>query len=177
MVASVGQVIVHSTLFNPGWSPPGSWDPATGGGLPPAEVTQDANRQFNQINVAATVVATLAGTMLGPIVGGYVDELRDTQNIKAKSAKAEKMIDRIDGLIAEHRVMDQVSKKAQNALRDQVLEVEELTGITWDSMNQLEKIGRLRPQEGACDVSTQTAAFDRKVRFRVPMKARKSARH
>ena len=132
---------------------------------------------FNQINVAATLAATLAGAVLGPIVGGYVDDLRDTQNIRAKNAKAEKMIDRIDGLIAEHRVMDQVSKKAQNALRDQVLEVEELTGITWDSMNQLEKIGRLRPLESAVDVSTQTVAFEQRVRFRVPMKARKSARH
>lgn len=176
MVASVGQVVVHSTLFNPGWSPPGSWDPATGGGLPPAEVTQDANRMFNQINVAATLAATLAGAVLGPIVGGYVDDLRDTQNIRAKNAKAEKMIDRIDGLIAEHRVMDQVSRKAQNALRDQVLEVEELTGITWDSMNQLEKIGRLRPLESAVDVSTQTVAVDRQVRLRVPMKARKLAK-
>ncbi|MFI8647626.1 hypothetical protein ACIGJK_22895 [Pseudomonas iridis] len=62
-------------------------------------------------------------------------------------------------------------------LGGQVLEVEELTRITWDSMNQLEKTGRLRPQEGAIDVSTQTAAFDRQVRLRVPMKARKSARH
>ncbi|WP_228732676.1 hypothetical protein [Pseudomonas sp. P42] len=176
MVASVGQVVVHSTLFNPGWSPPGSWDPATGGGLPPAEVTQDANRLFNQINVAATLAATLAGVVMGPIVGGYVDDLRDTQNIRAKTAKADKMIDRIDSLIAEHGVMDQVFRKAQNALRDQVLEVEELTGITWDSMNQLEKTGRLRPLDSAVDVSTQTVAVDRQVRLRVPMKARKSAK-
>ena len=62
-------------------------------------------------------------------------------------------------------------------LGGQLLEVEELTRITWDSMNQLEKTGRLRPLESAVDVSTQTVAFEQRVRFRVPMKARKSARH
>ncbi|WP_339475144.1 hypothetical protein [Pseudomonas fluorescens] len=61
-------------------------------------------------------------------------------------------------------------------LGGQLLEVEELTRITWDSMNQLEKTGRLRPLESAVDVSTQTVAFEQRVRFRVPMKARKSAK-
>jgi len=51
----------------------------------------------------------------------------------------------INRLIAEQSLLDEVTVKAQTALRDQVLEVESLTGITWNTMGMLEKITRLRP--------------------------------
>jgi RHS repeat-associated protein len=40
--------------------------------------------------------------------------------------------------------LDNVSEKAQHSLREQVLEVESLVGITWDTMEMLEKIQNLR---------------------------------
>jgi insecticidal toxin complex protein TccC len=51
----------------------------------------------------------------------------------------------IKRLIAEQSLLDEVTPKAQTSLRDQVLEVESLTGITWNTMEMLEKITQLRP--------------------------------
>ncbi|MHA3736737.1 RHS repeat-associated core domain-containing protein [Pseudomonas sp. Eth.TT006] len=180
MVASVSQILIHSMYFNPGWSAPGTWDPATGGDLPPKEVTQDAFRVFNQINVAMTAGATLLGAALGPLVGGYVDELRGTAALKNKAKKEEKSgkrLDKINDLIAEQRLLDEVPTRVLNSLHEQVLEVEEATGITWDSMESLEKITRLRSRTSADAVSTQTyeheVSFDRQEPMRAGIKRRR----
>lgn len=146
VLTASAQLILHSTVFNPGWSPPGTWDPAGGGALPPADVTQDANRLFQTINVSVTLAGTVAGAILGPIVGGYIEEFRGTKANADKKAQAGKWMDKIDSLIAEQRLVDEVSVKAQSSLREQVLEVEDLIGITWQTMGMLEKITRLRPE-------------------------------
>lgn len=145
ILTASAQLILHATIFNPGWSPPATWGSATAGTLPPKDVTQDANRLFQTISVSVTLAGAVAGTVLGPIVGGYVDELRGTKAKADKKAQAGKSIDTIDRLIAEQRLVDEVSVKAQTSLREQVLEVEDLTGITWQTMEMLEKITRLRP--------------------------------
>ncbi|UVK97671.1 RHS repeat domain-containing protein [Pseudomonas sp. B21-048] len=160
LTASV-QLIVHATLFNPSWSPPGTWDPAGGGALPPADVTQNANRLFQTINVSVTMAGTVAGAVLGPIVGGHVDEFRGTKAKADKKAQAIKWMDTIDKLIAKQRLADEVSVKAQTSLRDQVLEVEGLIGITWQTMGMLEKITRLRPE----DINQSDAASRRGSTF------------
>ena len=138
------QLILHATLFNPTWSPPGTWDPAGDGSLPPKEVTQEANRLFNTINYGVIAAVAIVGAVLGPVVGGYVDEFRGTKVKADKKAQAGKWMDKIDSLIAEQRLLDEVSVKAQTSLHDQVLEVEALIGITWQTMEMLEKITRLR---------------------------------
>jgi insecticidal toxin complex protein TccC len=139
------QLTVQATLFNPGWSPAGTWDPEGDGSMPPKDVTQEVNRHFNMINTGVTLAGAVVGVALGPIVGGYVDEFRGTKEKAEKKAKAGEMSTTINRLIAEQSLLDEVTVKAQTALRDQVLEVESLTGITWNTMGMLEKITRLRP--------------------------------
>lgn len=145
LLTATAQYILHATLFSPGWSPPNSWDPAGGGAIPPVDVTQDANRFFTMSTLGVTTAATVAGMVLGPIVGGYVDELRGTKAKADKKAQAGKWLDTADRLIAELSLEEEVSVKAQQALRQQVLDAEELVGISWQSMTMLEKITHLRP--------------------------------
>ncbi|MBF6041022.1 RHS repeat-associated core domain-containing protein [Pseudomonas sp. P154a] len=139
------QFILQATVFNPGWSPPGTWDPTGDGSLPSKDVTQEANRQFGLISTGMTVAGATVGAVLGPVVGGYVDELRGAKEKAEKKAKAGEMSSTIKRLIAEQSLLDEVTPKAQTSLRDQVLEVESLTGITWNTMEMLEKITQLRP--------------------------------
>jgi insecticidal toxin complex protein TccC len=87
----------------------------------------------------------VAGAVFGPIVGGLVDELRGTKEKGEKKAKAGEMSTNINKLIAEQRLLENVTKKAQDSLHEQVLEVESLIGITWNTMEMLEKIQKLRP--------------------------------
>ncbi|MBH3405397.1 RHS repeat-associated core domain-containing protein [Pseudomonas glycinae] len=145
LLTTTAQFILHATLFNPGWSPPNSWDPGGDGAIPPVDVTQDANRFFTMSTLGVTAAATAVGMVLGPIVGGYVDELRGTKDKADKKAQAGKWLDTVDRLIAELSLQDEVSEKAQKSLRQQVLGAEELDGISWQSMTMLEKITRLRP--------------------------------
>jgi RHS repeat-associated protein len=145
ILTAATQVLVHATLFNPGWSPPGTWDPEGGGALPPPNVTQAANSTFSMINASVTLAGAVAGAVLGPIVGGYVDELRGTKAKGEIKAKAAEMTSTINRLTAEQRLLDNVTKKAQDSLHEQVLEVESLIGITWNTMEMLEKIQKLRP--------------------------------
>lgn len=139
------QVLVHATLFNPGWSAANTWNPEGDGKVPPPNVTQAANSKFNMINASVTLAGAVAGAVLGPIVGGYVDELRGTKAKAEKEAKAGEMITTINRLTAKQRLLDNVTKKAQDSLHEQVLEVESLIGITWNTMEMLEKIQKLRP--------------------------------
>jgi len=149
VLTAAAQFTLGTTLFNPGWSPPGTWNPGGDGALPPADVTQQINRTFNMTTLGVTTTATIGGMILGPIVGGYVDELRGTKDKAAKNAQAGKWLDKADELIAELRLQEHVSDKALNALHDQVLESEELTGISWRSMGMLEKITRMRPPKAS----------------------------
>jgi insecticidal toxin complex protein TccC len=87
----------------------------------------------------------VAGVVFGPIVGGLVDELRGTKEKGEKKAKAGEMSANINKLIAEQRTLVNVTKKALDSLHDQVLEVESLIGITWNTMEMLEKIDKMRP--------------------------------
>ncbi|MGH8329914.1 MAG: RHS repeat-associated core domain-containing protein [Pseudomonas fluorescens] len=145
VLTAATQVFVHATIFNPVWSPPGTWDPAGGGEIPPPNVTQAANSTFGMINASITLAGAVAGAVLGPIVGGYVDELRGTKEKAEKKAMAAEMTTTINRLTAEQRLLENVTKKAQDSLHEQVLEVESLTDITWNTMEMLEKIQNLRP--------------------------------
>lgn len=138
------QLLIHATLFNPGWSRADTWDPVGDGSMPPADATQAAYRNFNMISTSITLAGAVSGLVLGPLVGGYVDELRGTKLKAANKAKAAEPITNINRLIAEQRLLDDVSEKAQRSLREQVLEVERLVGITWNTMEMLEKIQNLR---------------------------------
>lgn len=149
LITAAAQLTIHATLFNPGWSPPGSWDPSGGGSLPPVDVTQGANRMFSMTTAAISTTGAITGAILGPIVGGYVDELRDTKGKAERKALAGKWIDTVDRLIAEQRLLEEVPERVQGSLRDQVLEIEALIGITWQTMNMLEKISLLRPGKPA----------------------------
>ncbi|AHL35703.1 toxin [Pseudomonas brassicacearum] len=160
VLTAAAQLTIHATLFNPGWSPPGSWDPSGDGSLPPVEVTQGANRTFVTTTLAITTAGAVIGAALGPVVGGYVDELRGTKDKAEKKTQAGKWIDTIDKLIADHRTQDEVSEKAQRSLHDQVLEVEELIGITWQTMGMLEKIARLRPASRSAGAALLRQASD-----------------
>ncbi|MHC8337898.1 RHS repeat domain-containing protein [Pseudomonas sp. HLT2-19-2] len=145
IVTAATQVLVHATVFNPGWSPPGTWDPHGDGSIPPPNVTQAANSTFGMINASVTLAGAVAGAVLGPIVGGYVEELRGTKAKGEKKAQAAEMITTINRLTAEQRLLENVTKKAQDSLHEQVLEVESLIGITWNTMEMLKKIQNLRP--------------------------------
>lgn len=145
LLTATAQFILHATLFTPSWSPPNSWDPGGDGAIPPVDVTQDTHRFFTMSTLGVTTAATVAGMVLGPIVGGYVDELRGTKAKADKKAQAGKWLDTADRLIAELSLQEEVSEKAQQSLRQQVLDAEELVGISWQSMTMLEKITRLRP--------------------------------
>ncbi|WP_085701681.1 RHS repeat-associated core domain-containing protein [Pseudomonas sp. B15(2017)] len=147
LLTATAQFVLHATLFTPGWSPPNTWNPGGNGAVPPADVTQDANRFFTMSTLGVTTAATVAGMILGPIVGGYVDELRGTKAKADKKAQAAKWLDTADRLIAEQSLKEEVSVKAQQALRQQVLDAEELVGISWQSMTMLEKITGLRPSD------------------------------
>ncbi|WP_309678079.1 hypothetical protein, partial [Pseudomonas sp.] len=93
-------------------------------------------------------------------------------------------MDTIDSLIAEQRLVDEVSVKAQTSLREQVLEVEGLIGITWQTMEMLEKITRLRPGEISesnastrrGSISSQSSGgngvFHRRASTRIPVRTR-----
>ncbi|MNY17778.1 hypothetical protein D3C86_1511180 [compost metagenome] len=137
------QLLIHATLFNPGWSRADTWDPAGDGSMPPADTTQAAYRNFNMISTSTTLAGAVGGLVLGPLVGGYVDELRGTKLKAAKNAKAAELSTNINRLIAEQRLLDNVSEKAQHSLREQVLEVESLVGITCNTIEMLEKIQKL----------------------------------
>ena len=100
---------------------------------------------FSSINLTVTLATALVGGTLAPIVGGYVDELRGTKEKGENKAKAAEMGTNINRLIAEQRLLENVTKKAQDSLHEQVLEVESLIGITWNTMEMLEKIQKLRP--------------------------------
>lgn len=174
------QITLNAAFFNPGWSPPGTWDPAGDGALPPADVTQGINRAFTLANASITAAGTVAGMILGPVVGGYVDELRGTKAKAEKKSQAGKWIDTIDRLIAEQSLLDEVTVKAQTSLREQVLEVEASTGITWQTMGMLEKITRLRPENiseshassrrGSISSQSSGGAFQRKGINRIPLR-------
>ncbi len=144
--SAAGSLILYATQFNPGWSPFNTWDPEGGDGIPPVDVTQDVNRHFALTTLGITTAGTLAGMVLGPIVGGYVDELRGTKDKADKKAQAGKWLETVDRLVAEQSLKKEVSMKAVQSLRQQVLDAEELVGISWQSMTILEKITRLRPQ-------------------------------
>ncbi|EUB71180.1 RHS repeat-associated core domain containing protein-containing protein [Pseudomonas sp. GM41(2012)] len=139
------QFSMSATLFNPNWSPPGSWNSTGDGSIPHKDVTQNTQSIFNMTTIGVTAFFAVAGTILGPIVGGYVDELRGTKAKAEKKAKAGEMSTNINKLIAEQRLLENVTQKAQDSLHEQVLEVESLIGITWNTMEMLEKIQKLRP--------------------------------
>jgi insecticidal toxin complex protein TccC len=139
------QFSMSATLFNPNWSPPGSWNSTGDGSIPHKDVTQNTQSIFNMTTIGITAFFAVAGTILGPVVGGYVDELRGTKAKAEKKAKAGEMITTINRLTAEQSMLDNVTQKAQDSLHEQVLEVESLTGITWNTMEMLEKIQKLRP--------------------------------
>lgn len=98
------------------------------------------------INTGITLAGGVGSLVLGPLVGDYVDELRGTRLKAANKAKAGELSTNINRLIAEQRLLDDVSKNVQRSLREQVLEVESLIGITWNTMEMLEKIDNLRPE-------------------------------
>jgi insecticidal toxin complex protein TccC len=148
VLAAATQLAIHATLFNPGWSPPGTWDPEGNGTIPSPSVTQAANSTFSKISASVTLAGAVAGVVFGPIVGGLVDELRGTKEKGEKKAKAGEMSANINKLIAEQRTLVNVTKKALDSLHDQVLEVESLIGITWNTMEMLEKIDKMRPPPG-----------------------------
>ncbi|WP_445181163.1 RHS repeat domain-containing protein [Pseudomonas sp. McL0111] len=144
VLTAAAQLTLHATLFNPGWSIPATWDPAGDETVPPADVTQDVHRLFNLTALGVTTATAVGGMILGPLVGGYVDELRGTKLKAANKEQAGKWLDKVDQMIAELRLQDNVSNTALNSLHDQVVEAEELTGFTWRSMGMLEKITRMR---------------------------------
>ena len=146
------QLLVQATIFHPSWSIAGSWNPQGNGTHPPVDVTQAAHRTFNMINTGITLAGAVGGMVLGPLVGGYVDELRGTRLKAANKAKAGELSTNINRLIAEQRLQQQVYKYAQRSLREQVLEVESLIGITWNTMEMLEKIQNLRAELNLPDV-------------------------
>ncbi|WP_367372712.1 RHS repeat-associated core domain-containing protein [Pseudomonas lini] len=173
--------IVNATLFNPGWSIASTWPQAEDGIAPSYEVTQAVNRNYQLTVAAANLVAAAVGAPLALLVGGYVDELRGTKVKADKKAQAGKWMDKIDSLIAEQRLVDEVSVKAQTSLREQVLEVEELIGITWQTMGMLEKIDNLRPGKNSesnassrrgsiSSQSTGDRAFSRRETSRTPVR-------
>ncbi|KQW09097.1 MULTISPECIES: RHS repeat domain-containing protein [Pseudomonas] len=145
VLSAAGQLAVYS-MFNPGWSLASTWDPDSDGAPPPVDVTQKVNRGYAMTVTAITTTMALGGAILGPVVGGYVDELRGTKDKTEKKTQANKWMDTIDQLIAQQRLEENVTEHARNSLREQVLEVEELIGITWKTMDMLEKITLLGPQ-------------------------------
>jgi insecticidal toxin complex protein TccC len=173
------QFTLQATLFNPSWSLPGTWDPEGDGTVPPKDVTQRAHSQFNMISTGLTAASALVGGVLGPVVGGYVDELRGTKEKAEKKAKAGEMSTTINRLIAEQSLLDEVTPKAQTSLRDQVLEVESLIGITWNTMEMLEKITKLRPhnlsesessRRGSIASQGSAGVIQRGVKSRIPVR-------
>ena len=173
--------IVNATLFNPGWSIASTWPQAEDGIAPSYEVTQAVNRNYQLTLAAANLVAAAVGAPLALLVGGYVDELRGTKVKADNKAQAGKWMDKIDSLIAEQRLVDEVSVKAQTSLREQVLEVEELIGITWQTMGMLEKITGLRSgnisesnassrRGSISSQSTGDSAFRRRETSRTPIR-------
>jgi insecticidal toxin complex protein TccC len=144
-ITFIGQIVIASTLFNPSWSAANTWYAETNGTMPDSSITQDVQRVFSSINLTVTLATALVGGTLAPIVGGYVDELRGTKEKGENKAKAAEMGTNINRLIAEQRLLENVTKKAQDSLHEQVLEVESLIGITWNTMEMLEKIQKLRP--------------------------------
>ncbi|WP_460144862.1 RHS repeat domain-containing protein [Pseudomonas sp. S2_A02] len=136
---------VNATLSNPGWSMAGTWPEAIDGTPPPYEVTQAVNRSYQLTVAAANLVAAAVGPPLALLVGGYIDELRGTKAKGEKKAMAAEMTTTINRLTAEQRLLENVTKKAQDSLHEQVLEVESLIGITWNTMAMLERIQNLRP--------------------------------
>lgn len=160
IVTAAAQLTVNATVFNPGWSLPGTWDPEGDGSIPPRDVTQGFNRHFAMLNTGVTLAAAVVGAALGPVLGGYVDEWRGTKEKAADKALAGEMSTTINRLIAEQSLLDVVTLKAQTALRDQVLEVETLIGITWNTMNMLEKITQLRPaRDSGSTVSSRRSSL------------------
>jgi len=139
------ELVLDATMFNPNWSPPGTWDPGSDGQLPPRDVTQDANRLYTIVNKVATWVAVAAGTVLGPVVGGYVDEWRGTVRQAKNDQWGGELMNAAEHRINDYQLVANPTTKALDALRTQVLEAEELAGVTWRSMGMLEKIGRMRP--------------------------------
>ena len=140
------QLLVQGVFFNPAWSLPSTWNPASNGTNPTADETQATHRAFNMINTGITLAGGVGSLVLGPLVGDYVDELRGTRLKAANKATAGELSTNINRLIAEQRLLDDVSKNVQRSLREQVLEVEGLIGITWNTMEMLEKIDNLRPE-------------------------------
>jgi insecticidal toxin complex protein TccC len=136
---------VNAFLSNPGWSLASTWPQAEEGVAPPYEVTQAVNRKYQLTVAALNLAAAAVGPPLAILIGGYVDELRGTKEKGEKKAKAGEMSTNINKLIAEQRLLENVTKKAQDSLHEQVLEVESLIGITWNTMEMLEKIQKLRP--------------------------------
>ena len=145
VLTAAAQLLMSASLFNPNWSPPGTWNSTGDGSIPDKDVTQKAHGMFNLTTIGITVAFVVAGGILGPIAGGLVDELRGTKEKGEKKAKAGEMSTNINKLIAEQRLLENVTQKAQDSLHDQVLEVESLIGITWNTMEMLEKIQKLRP--------------------------------
>ncbi|WP_332766432.1 RHS repeat-associated core domain-containing protein [Pseudomonas koreensis] len=163
------QLVIHASMFNPGWSPPGTWDPDSNGQMPPVEVTQDANRVFNLTTAGVNAAATVAGMILGPVVGGYVDELRGTKLKAENDKRAGALLDTTDQLIAKMQLKDKPTTTALDALHGQVLGAEELAGISWRSMGMLEKISGMRSMDdpepsrrnSTASVGAQTSGFKR----------------
>lgn len=145
VLTAAAQLLMSASLFNPNWSPPGTWNSTGDGSIPDKDVTQKAHGMFNLTTIGITVAFVVAGGILGPIAGGLVDELRGTKEKGEKKAKAGEMSTNINKLIAEQSLLENVTQKAQDSLHDQVLEVESLIGITWNTMEMLEKIQKLRP--------------------------------
>lgn len=145
LATNATMLAINATLFNPGWSSASTWPEAVGDAQPPYEVTQAVNRNYQLTVVGANLAAAIVGPPLALLVGGYVDELRGTKAKAEKEAKAGEMITTINRLTAKQRLLDNVTKKAQDSLHEQVLEVESLIGITWNTMEMLEKIQKLRP--------------------------------
>lgn len=146
LATNAAMFAVNATLFNPGWSIASTWPQAVEGTAPPYEVTQSVNRNYQLTLAGANLVAAAVGPPLALLVGGYVDELRGTKEKAEKKTKAAEMTTTINRLTAEQRLLENVTKKAQDSLHEQVLEVESLIGITWNTMEMLEKIQNLRPR-------------------------------
>ena len=137
--------VINAILFNPGWSPPATWDPDGDGQLPPVDVTQDANRTYTMLTDGITGAATIAGTILGPVVGGYIDEWRGTKLKAENKQRGGVLMDAAEQRINDYQLVADPTDKALNALRAQVVEAEALAGVTWRSMGMLEKIDLMRP--------------------------------
>lgn len=138
--------ILDAIMFNPGWSPANTWDPEGDGQLPPVDVTQDENRKYTLVTNGVTGAVAIAGIVLAPVLGGYIDEWRGTVLQAENDQRAGELLGITDHLIAKQQLKDNPTTKALDALRAQVLEAEELAGVTWRSMGMLEKIGRMRPE-------------------------------